>query len=129
MTFLCCLLMWFEAICGLKVNLDKSELIPLGRVENVDDLAGELGCKVGSFPSSYLGMPLGASFNSVAAWDGIEERFRKRLAMWKRQYVSKGGRITLIRSSLSSLSIYFMSILHLLRLVRMRLERIQRDFL
>ena len=54
--------MWFEAICGLKVNLDKSELIPLGRVENVDDLAGELGCKVGSLPSTYLGMPLGASF-------------------------------------------------------------------
>ena len=84
MTFLCWLLMWFEAIFGLKVNLDKSELIPMGRVENVDDLAGELGCKVGRFPSTYLGMPLGASFNSMAAWDGIEERFRKRLAMWKR---------------------------------------------
>ena len=54
--------MWFEAICGLKGNLDKSELISLGRVENVDDLAGELGCKVGSLPSTYLGMPLGASF-------------------------------------------------------------------
>ncbi|KAJ9686044.1 hypothetical protein PVL29_015095 [Vitis rotundifolia] len=74
-------------------------------------------------------MPLRASFNSVAAWDGIEERFRKRLAMWKRQYISKGGRITLILSSLSSLPIYFMSIFHLPRVVRMRLEKIQRDFL
>ena len=77
--------MWFEAISGLKVNLDKSELILMGRVEKVDDLACELGCKVGTFPFTYLGMPLGASFNSMAAWDGIEERFRKRLAMWKRQ--------------------------------------------
>ena len=67
MTFLCWLLMWFEAISGLRVNLDKSELIPVGSVENVEDLASELGCKVGSLPSMYLGMPLGAPFKSVAA--------------------------------------------------------------
>ena len=65
----------------------------------------------------------------MAAWDGIEERFRKRLAMLKRQYISKGGRITLIHSSLSSLSIYFMFIFHLPRVVRIRLGKIQRDFL
>ena len=38
--------MWFEAILGLKINLDKSEILPMGRVENVEDLALELGCKV-----------------------------------------------------------------------------------
>ena len=41
----------------------------------------------------------------------------------------KGGRITLIRSTLSNLPIYFMSIFQLHRAVRMRLEKIQRDFL
>ncbi|RVW69131.1 Cycloartenol synthase [Vitis vinifera] len=41
----------------------------------------------------------------------------------------KGGRITLIRSTLSNLPIYFMSIFQLPRAVRMRLEQIQRDFL
>ena len=49
--------------------------------------------------------------------------------MWKRQYISKGGRLTLIRSTLSSMSIYFMSLFYLLRKVRLRLEKIQRDFL
>ena len=121
--------MRFEAISGLRVNMDKSELIPVGRVENMEDLAVELGCKVGSLSSTYLGMPLGACFNFVAAWDGIEERFHKRLAMWKRQYISKGGRITMIRSTLSNLPIYYMSILHLPGVVRVRLEQIQRDFL
>ncbi|RVW86558.1 hypothetical protein CK203_045693 [Vitis vinifera] len=122
-------LMWFEAISGLRVNLEKIELIPVGRVENVKELADEFGYKVGKLPSTYLGMPLGAPFKSVAAWDGIEERFRKRLTMWKRQYISKGGRITLIRSTLSNFSIYFMSIFQLPRVVRMRLEQIQKDFL
>ncbi|RVW67890.1 hypothetical protein CK203_061653 [Vitis vinifera] len=121
--------MWFEAILGLRINLDKSELIPVGCVENVEALAAELGCKVGSLPSSYLGLPLGAPFKSFAAWDGVEERFRKRLTMWKRQYISKGGRLTLIWSTLASLLIYFMFVLTLPRTVRLRLEQIQRDFL
>ena len=96
----------------------------MGNVENVEELASELGCKVGSLPSTYLGMLLGAPFKSVAIWDGVKERFYKRLAMWKHQYISKGGRITLIRSTLSNLPIYFMSILQMPRGVKLRLEKI-----
>ncbi|RVW39477.1 Transposon TX1 uncharacterized 149 kDa protein [Vitis vinifera] len=48
----------------LKVNLEKSELIPVGRVNDIEDLALELGCKVGGLPSSYLGLALGAPFKS-----------------------------------------------------------------
>ena len=121
--------MWFEACLGLRINLEKSEMIPVGRVHNIEGLSLELGCKVGELPSCYLGMPLGATFNSLAAWDGVEERFCRRLAMWKMQYISKGGRLTLIRSTLSSMPIYFMSIFYLPRKVRLRLEKIQRDFL
>ena len=52
-------LMWFEAFSGLKINLSKSEIIPMGRVDNVELLASELGCGVGSLPPMYLGLPLG----------------------------------------------------------------------
>ncbi|RVW50815.1 hypothetical protein CK203_076857 [Vitis vinifera] len=38
-------------------------------VENIDDLALELGCKVGGLPSRYLGLPLRAHFKFVAIWD------------------------------------------------------------
>ena len=78
------LLMWFEAISGLKINLSKSEIIPVGRVDDVEALVTELGCKVESLLASYLGLPLGAPHNSIAVWDPIEERFRKRLTLWKR---------------------------------------------
>ena len=44
--------MWFEALSGLKVNLEKSELILVDRVENVEELADEFGYKVGIFPST-----------------------------------------------------------------------------
>ncbi|RVW37995.1 hypothetical protein CK203_084206 [Vitis vinifera] len=69
----------------------------MGSLENVEDLDSKLDCKVRSLPFTYLGMPLGAPFKSMVAWDGVEERFRKRLIMWKRQYISRGGEgITLI---------------------------------
>ncbi|RVW14457.1 LINE-1 retrotransposable element ORF2 protein [Vitis vinifera] len=45
--YLCWLLMWFEAISGLRANLKKSELLPVGRVENVDELADEFCYSVG----------------------------------------------------------------------------------
>ena len=67
MKYLSWTLMWFEAISGMRINLDKSDLIPVGCVENMEALATELDCKVGGLPSSYLGLPLGAPFKSVAA--------------------------------------------------------------
>ena len=57
---------------------------------------------------------------------GVEER----LANWKRKYISKDGRLTLIRSTLSNMPIYVMSLLfRLLRKVKIRLEKIKREFL
>ena len=49
--------MWFEAVSGLKINLNKSEIIPIGTVADVEELALELGCKVGSLHMSYLCLP------------------------------------------------------------------------
>ncbi|RVW43975.1 putative mitochondrial protein [Vitis vinifera] len=129
LVFLSWLLMWFEAISGLRINLNKSEIFPVGRVENAELLAAELGCKVGSLPSTYLGLPLGASHKSVKVWDGVEERMRKKFALWKRQFIFKGGRITFIRSTLASMPTYLMSLLCMPRVVKLRLEKIQRDFL
>ena len=72
------LLMWFEALLGLSINLSKREIIPVERVDGYEALAAKLGCKVGSLLASYLGFPLGAPHNSIVVWDPIEERFGKR---------------------------------------------------
>ena len=59
----------------------------------------------------------------------MEERLRKRLALWKSQYISKGGRATLIKSTLSNLPTYFLLLLHIPKTVILGLEQIQRNFL
>ena len=120
--------LWFEAIFGLKVNREKSEAILVGRIDSLENIVLVLGCRIGKLPS-YLGFPLGAPFKSSRVWDVVEERFRKRLSLWKRQYLSKGGRLTLIKSTFSSLPIYLMSLFVIPQKVCARLEKIQRDFM
>ena len=66
--------MWFEAISGLKINLEKTEIILIGGVANVEDLALVLGYRIGNLPTSYLGLALGAPFNASRVWDVVEER-------------------------------------------------------
>ena len=51
------ILAWFEALSELRINLDKSFLFPVGRVDNTERMAAELGCKIGLLPTVYLGMP------------------------------------------------------------------------
>lgn len=53
----------------------------------------------------------------------------RRLASWKRLYLSKGGRPTLIKSTISNLPIYFLSLFPLSTKVANCLEKLQRDFL
>ena len=119
----------FEVMYGLKANLEKKCPSSMGDVENVEQLAHELGCKVGALPSTYLGIPLGARHHAVSVWEEVEERFQKRLTSWKRQSFSKGGRLTLIRSMLSNLPIYLLSLFKLPKTVKGRVKRIQRNFL
>ena len=88
------------------------------------------GANPGKFSVIWKVKNLGSYANRAPSmWDGVEERARRRLALWKRQYISKGGRITLIKSTLASMPIYQMSIFRMSKIVARRLEKVQRDFL
>ena len=119
------LLLCFQAVTGLKVNVLKTELVPIGEVDNVHALAEILGCRIGSLPMTYLGMPLGASHKSPSIWNPILEKFHRKLAGWKTLYLSKGGRLTLLKSTLSSLPTYYLSLFTIPSHVANKLEKIQ----
>ena len=84
MAHLSWILLWFKALSGLKINLNKSSMLAVGNVDDIEGLAMELGCSTGTLQTNYLGLPLGARRNSTYVWDGVEERFCKKLAIWKR---------------------------------------------
>ncbi|RVW41162.1 putative ribonuclease H protein [Vitis vinifera] len=89
-----------HAASRLRINLAKSEIILIEEMEE-----------------------------TISGWDGVEEKVRRRLAIWKKQYISKGGRITLIKSTMASMSVYQMSFFRMPNYVTRRLEKLQRDFL
>ena len=76
-------LIFFEAITLLKVNVGKSEIVPFGDVRNLNGLARTLCCKVGTLPMRYLGMPLGAHYKDSSIWNPIIEKMENRLSGWK----------------------------------------------
>ena len=109
--------------------MHKSEMVPIGEVADVHALAEILGCKVGTLPMSYLGMPLGASNNSPSIWNPILEKFERKLARRKKLYLFKGGRLMLLKSTLSSLPTYFLLLFTIPTHVANKIEKMQRDFL
>ena len=109
--------------------MHKSEMVPIGEVADVHALAEILGCKVGTLPMSYLGMPLGASNNSPSIWNTILEKFERKLARRKKLYLFKGGRLMLLKSTLSSLPTYFLLLFTIPTHVANKIEKMQRDFL
>jgi hypothetical protein len=62
-------------------------------------------------------------------WDGVIEKIEHRLASWQRLYLSKGGRVTLIKSSLANVPTYFLSLFPIPGSVASRIEKLQHDFL
>jgi hypothetical protein len=119
----------FEVASGLKVNLAKSNLILVGYVDQVERLANIIGCGIASLPAKHLGLPLGASYKSTNIWEGVIEKIEHRLASWQRLYLSKGGRVTLIKSTLANVPTYFLSMFSIPGSVATCLEKLQRDFL
>ncbi|KAJ9539461.1 hypothetical protein OSB04_032194 [Centaurea solstitialis] len=105
------LLKCFYAVSGLKVNLNKCNLFGLG-VPEVEILgwARVVGCGSGSLPFTYLGLPVGVSMKKVSHWEKVISKFKNKLSSWKVKWLSFGGRLSLVKSVLSSLPLYYFSL-------------------
>ena len=74
--------MWFEANSSLKINLEKSGLIPMAMF--LEEWVAKMGCRKGELLVLCLDLPLESHYKSRVGWNMIEERVHKRLVMWKR---------------------------------------------
>jgi hypothetical protein len=81
------------------------------------------------FAHDILLFAVGASYKAVSIWNGVIEKMEHRLAGWKWMYLSKGGRLTLLKSTLSNLPTYYFLLFPILVGVANRLDKLQRDFL
>lgn len=104
----------YEVMSGMKINYEKNEIFSVGLTQEDQCLAAEsLGCKIGTFPMKYLGMPISSYKISKAQLSYVCEKTRKRLGTWQCDYLSSGGKSTLIDSFLSSIPMYTMGMYQL----------------
>ncbi|GJZ37651.1 RNA-directed DNA polymerase, eukaryota, reverse transcriptase zinc-binding domain protein [Tanacetum coccineum] len=119
----------FYLASGLKINIHKSNIYGIGvNKDEVLSMASNAGCIAGDIPFNYLGLPIGSNMKSIASWKTLVDRFHMRLSSWKANLLSIGGRLTLIKSVLGSLGIYYLSIFRAPESVLQDLERIRAKF-
>lgn len=116
-------------VSGLCINRSKCALANLNIQDSiVDDLPKMINCEVLQWPLTYLGVPLGGDPCTESFWDLAVNRISKRLENWRGVYFL-GRRITLIQVSLSSITLYYLSLFKISVGVANRIEKIIRDFL
>lgn len=90
----------FELVSGFSVNWTKSSFSGISLFESdCSRYARILGCNHKGWPTDYLGLRLGGSPRSKTFWEPVLERCRKRFALSKANYLSFGGRFTLIKAT------------------------------
>lgn len=95
------------------MNLHKSCLVPINtKHEWACSLAAVNGCVVGSFPFTYLGLPMGLTKPMIKDYAPLIYRIERRMSATS-QYVSYAGRLQLVNFVLSSLPTYFLCSLKL----------------
>lgn len=84
--------------------------------------------KVESFPLKYPKLPLCRESISIGNWDVVTNHIPKRLALWKGSLVSRVSSLVLIKATLSSIPIYYMSLFAMPIQVQKNIEGLMRLF-
>lgn len=120
----------FSAISGLQVNYSKSTFVPLGIDGNdLHWVQAVMGCSRSDFPITYLGMPLTVKKPTKQLFIPLIEKVEGRLQGWQSRLLSRGGRLLLTQTVLSSIPIYHMICFVLPKWVISRIDRARRRFI
>ena len=91
--------------------MSKSTLLGINLKEAfLQEVAAQLGCEIGVGPIKYLRMLLGGNPRHKEFWEPVVSKVQKDWMGWKRGYLSRVSRLTLITSVLSSILMYYLSV-------------------
>jgi hypothetical protein len=100
----------FGDVTGLVTNFTKSCVVPIrcGGI-NLSSLLQNLPAARASFPLKYLGLPLSVWKLKAVDFQFLVDKVASKLVPWDGQNITSIGRTTLVKSVLSSQSLYFIT--------------------
>ena len=103
-------LLKFCAVSGQKINELKSKLTfsPNTSIEYKQLFQETIHVNENNSLGTYLGLPLSHKRPSRTQVQFVIEKVRNKLAKWKTRFLSKAGRLCLIKSTLSTIPAYYM---------------------
>ncbi|KAL0906957.1 hypothetical protein M5K25_025491 [Dendrobium thyrsiflorum] len=98
----------FELVSGLALNKQKCSFIPAKKVplSRIRDIKSLTGFSQGFLPLKYLGVPLFKGRKKSFLFDDLISSLQKRFLYWDSNFLSFGGRLTLIKSVLYSIPLF-----------------------
>ena len=98
---------------GLKANYSKSTLVAINTpMDKMTDPSQLLGCKIGTLPHKYLGLPLCHTKPRVEDYMPMLKRIENKL-LGCSTLLSTGDKLTLVKSVLYGMPIFFMCTLRI----------------
>lgn len=91
-------------------------------------MSSELVCIVRKFPTKYLGLHVGANPSWVKTWESVLEKIKAKLAIWKGKLLAQAGRLTLIKSDLNNLPIYYLGPFRISMTIAKKIRQLERGF-
>lgn len=119
----------FSEATGLMVNLKKSMMLSINISEaRLDLLARTFGCSKGSFPFTYLGLPMGLTKPAVQDFLPLVNKCEARLGSVS-TFLSQAGRLELTNAVFSALPTYYMCTLELPKTVIKQIDSFRKHCL
>lgn len=117
----------YERTSGQKINFKKSCYVTSHMVNM--RLVGELSnLQKQELPIYYLGAPLYKGRQKIILFEGLLNKIRKRLMGWEHKLLSAGGRLTLIRSVLTSMPIHLIKTINCPVTIQSKIEKLFNAF-
>lgn len=117
------------SVTGLVINYSKSTMTPMHMsLEAVAALKNVLGCKLGSFPQTYLGLPLSHEKLCLTAFTPLISKVDRSLSGWQASLLNPMGRAVLVNAVLDSQLVYMMSVMLIPQGVLDAMDRQRRAF-
>lgn len=107
------------------VNPTKSKIFFINTCPNIEkDICSIMGYKISKFSCKYLGIDLDTSLLSSKPWQQVLSKVQNKKSSWKGKWLTKAGRTTMIKSILSAIPTYHLSVLPLLISIKKELDKI-----